>query len=64
MGDTKKKAEPRATINGFQIQPRTFGRLTVVASTLTTGGLPPEAFKATGGRKWSTKPDPARQSRD
>ncbi len=62
MSDEKKKPEPKVSIETFKILPQPFGRLTVLASSLATGGLPQDAFKATGERKPSTKPPVVRQS--
>jgi hypothetical protein len=64
--DAKKPVKPdtKGSIDAFKIQPQSFGRLTVVATTLATGGLPQEAFKPAGERKSATTPPPARQSRD
>ena len=59
-----KKPESKGAIEAFRIHPQPFGRLTVVATSLATGGLPTEAFKAAGERKSATKPPPDRQSRD
>ncbi len=61
MPTEAKKPEPKGSIEAFKILPQPFGRLPVVAATLVTGGLPQEAFKATGERKSPTTPPPSRR---
>ena len=56
MTDTQKRPEPNGAIVTCRILPQPFGRLSVGAASLTTSGLPPEAFKAAGGRKSPRKP--------
>ena len=64
MPDAPKKPETKGSIDAFRILPQSFGRLTVVATTLATGGLPQEAFKPAGERKPATKPPADRRSPD
>ena len=61
MAADPKRPEPKASIEAFKILPQSFGRLPVLAATLVTGGLPQEAFRATGERKSATKPLPDRR---
>ena len=62
MSNEPKRPEPKGTIETFKIRTQPFGRLSVVAASLTT--LPQEAFKPVGERKSATKPPPGRQLRD
>jgi hypothetical protein len=61
MANDAKKPELKGSIEAFKILPQPFGRLPVLATTLVTGGLPQEAFKATGERKSPTTPPPSRR---
>jgi hypothetical protein len=58
MTDKTKKPETKGAIDAFRMIPQPFGRLTVVAHTLATGGLPQEAFKPSGAPKSSKKHPP------